>query len=184
MVLSMPLSAYAKDVTDTGGSAELTVEVPATQRVEISISGNGDVLINGESGVTDIERQSSVTIKPVCEDGNIIQSLIVNGVDVTDKIVDGGYTLDRVHEDITVEVTFKADENYSSSESSSNESSTTDSSSSNTSSSKSDTSSSSKAQNNANTLSPDTGIALSISGGAILCAAAVIAVSGRKKKDK
>ena len=179
MVLSMPLSAYAKDVTDSGGSTELTVEVPATQRVEISIIGNGDVLINGESGVTDIERQSSVTIKPVCEDGNIIQSLIVNGVDVTDKLVDGGYTLDRVHEDISIEVTFKIDENYSSSESSSNESSATDSSS-----SKTDTSSSSKAQNNANTVSPDTGIALSISGGAVLCAAALIAVSGRKKKDK
>jgi M6 family metalloprotease-like protein len=67
----------------------------------------GDDVVSGDTKVTEVETDSVLTFEFIADEGYELDSVTVNGEDMTAEVVDGVLTLNDVSEDITVVATFK-----------------------------------------------------------------------------
>ena len=154
MLSASAVVAHAEEAeTNTApGEATIGTEVPDSHKIIITVEGNVDFTVNGETGTEfEVERLSQPVIEIKAKDGEKITKVTINGEDITDQLVDGKYTLPPVYEDGEYEIVVETEEvpadssgpDSSTPDSSESDSSTPDSSESDSSSSKSDNSSSS-----------------------------------------
>ena len=189
MLSAGALTAYAEEEPNTDpGEATIGTVVPDSHKITITVTGSADVTVNGKEGSEfEVERLSEPIIKIKAKDGEKITKVLLNGEDITDKLVDGKLTLEPMHEDKLIEVRLETEllpvdsskADSSDSEGSGTDSSTTDSSKAD--SSKTDSKTSSTAPGNTN---PSTGGVIgtiSVGGLAVLGALTLIK---RRNKDK
>lgn len=77
---------------------------PLTYSVTVSPSDNGNVSANSS-----VARNGNVTVQITPETGFGLSRLVVNGQDVTDKVIDGKYYLNNVTADVTVSAEFASE---------------------------------------------------------------------------
>ena len=201
------LTAYAEEPNTAPGEATIGTVVPDSHEIIITVKGNVDFTLNGETGTKfEVERLSEPVIEIKAKDGEKITKVTLNGEDITDQLVDGKYTLPPIYEDGEYEIVVETEEvpadssepDSSTPDSSETDSSTPDSSESDSSSSKSDSSSSSSSSSSSQSSSsksssqgggsspsdanPATGIigGATVGGGLILGA---LLVTKRKNKE-
>ena len=107
MLSASALNVCAEDEPDITpvGEATIATEVPASHKITVNVTGNADVTLNGKSGTTfTVERLSEPVLVITAKDGEKIKKVTINGVDVTDQLVDGEYKLSPVYEDMTLDV--------------------------------------------------------------------------------
>ena len=174
----LPLSAitaYAENEPNTvPGEATVETVVPNSHKITLKVKGSAVVTVNGKEGSEFVvERLSKPVIEIKAKDGEKITKVILNGEDITDKIVDGKYILPAVYEDGEYELTVETERLP-------DDSSKPDS-------SKSDDSNKGTSDNSESTpatglTASTTGVTVTLMGTAALAAAAVIA--SKKKQDE
>lgn len=94
------------------GSVEVSTVVPGEHEITVTYNEGGYVLYDGEvlpSGTTlTVERFDDVTLSVICQATDHLQSVTVNGEDVTDQMQYGQLILSGVHTDVDIEFTFQA----------------------------------------------------------------------------
>ena len=88
--------------------------VPESETVDIMThaTAGGYILVNGEREThTSVEKGCAVTLEFVAEEGYILQSVMLNGEDITAQITNGTYIIAGLTEDIDVAATFE-ERNY------------------------------------------------------------------------
>ena len=94
------------------GSVEVSTVVPGEHEITVTYNEGGYILYEGEilpSGTTlTVERFDDVTLSVICQAEDHLQSVTVNGEDVTDQMLYGQLTLSDVHTDVDVMFTFQA----------------------------------------------------------------------------
>lgn len=105
------LPALAADGAGQSGMMLSTV-VPDTHTVQVTYNRGGYVMVNGalcEDGCTlTVPRHSQLELSLITQKGYRVESVLVNGVDVTASVVNGSYTIPSVSRDIEIAVTFRA----------------------------------------------------------------------------
>ena len=105
------LPALAADGAGQSGMTLSTV-VPDTHTVQVTYNRGGYVMVNGalcEDGCTlTVPRHSQLELSLITQKGYRVESVLVNGVDVTASVVNGSYTIPSVSRDIEIAVTFRA----------------------------------------------------------------------------
>ena len=82
------------------GKATIGTEVPDSHEIIITVKGNVDFTLNGKTGTEfEVERLSKPVIEIKAKAGEKITKVTLNGEDITDKLVDGKYTLPPIYED-------------------------------------------------------------------------------------
>ena len=184
MLSAGALTAYAEEELDISpGEATIGTEVPDSHNITITVTGNADVTVNGKEGSEfEVERLSEPVIKIKAKDGEKITKVLLNGEDITDKLVDGKLTLDPIYEykalDIQVE-TEALPVDSSQPDSSTPDSSAPDSSKPDSSSSKPDSTKPSDGSTN----NPVTGVIGTVSVGGLAALTALTMIK-RKNKDE
>lgn len=106
LTLTFPVSVAAT------GSTTLTTSVPTHFSLTLDIVGKGMVTVNAEkyteSNTIQIERNSSVVLQILPNDGYKVQSVIYNSKDVTDEVVEGTLSLPVMECDSKLCVIFAA----------------------------------------------------------------------------
>ena len=90
----------------------ISTVVPEANTVEISVASGGKVTVDGtenRTGDSDITRPrgSSITFTIVPDEGYEVDGVFYNGEDITDKIKNGEFDLERLVSDGLLEVTFR-----------------------------------------------------------------------------
>lgn len=97
-----------------GGQSGMTLStlVPDTHAVQVHYNQGGYVMVNGalcEDGCTlTVPRHSQLALSLITRKGYVIESVVINGSDVTGDVVNGTYTIPSVSRDTTIVVTFRA----------------------------------------------------------------------------
>lgn len=97
-----------------GGQSGMTLStvVPDTHTVRVDYNQGGYVMVNGalcEDGCTlTVPRHSQLELSLIAQKGYRVESVLVNGVDVTESVINGAYTIPSVSRDTEVTVTFRA----------------------------------------------------------------------------
>lgn len=90
----------------------LSTLVPDTHAVQVHYNQGGYVMVNGalcEDGCTlTVPRHSQLELSLIAQKGYRVESVLVNGVDVTESVINGAYTIPSVSRDTEVTVTFRA----------------------------------------------------------------------------
>ena len=193
MLSASALTAYAEDPNTAPGEATIGTEVPDSHKITITVTGNADVTVNSKEGSEfEVERLSEPVIEIKAKDGEKITKVLLNGEDITDKLVDGKLTLDPIYEDKALDIQVETEAlpvDSSQPDSSTPDSSTPDSSkpdSSTPDSSKPDISSSktdSTKPSDGSTNNPVTGVIGTVSVGGLAVLAALTMIK-RKNKDE
>ena len=184
MLSAGALTAYAEEEPDTAtGEATIGTVVPDSHKITITVTGNADVTVNGKEGSEfDVERLSEPVIKITAKDGEKITKVLLNGEDITDKLVDGKLTLDPIYEDKALDIQVETEAlpvDSSEPDSSTPDSSAPDSSKPDSSSSKPDSTKPSDGSTN----NPVTGVIGTVSVGGLAALAALTMIK-RKNKDE
>ena len=183
MLSAGALTAYAEEALDISpGEATIGTEVPDSHNITITVTGNADVTVNGKEGSEfEVERLSEPVIKIKAKDGEKITKVLLNGEDITDKLVDGKLTLDPIYEDKALDIQVETEAlpvDSSQPDRSTPDSSTPDSSKPDSSSNPDSTKPSDGSANN-----PVTGVIGTVSVGG-LAALAALTMLKRKNKDE
>lgn len=183
MLSAGALTAYAEEELDISpGEATIGTEVPDSHNITITVTGNADVTVNGKEGSEfEVERLSEPVIKIKAKDGEKITKVLLNGEDITDKLVDGKLTLDPIYEDKALDIQVETEAlpvDSSQPDRSTPDSSTPDSSKPDSSSNPDSTKPSDGSANN-----PVTGVIGTVSVGG-LAALAALTMLKRKNKDE
>ena len=111
--LCLPANVQAQEQTTSGNSSSttITVQVPETHTAELMVTGEGTVIVGGQSYTETVQiqipRLEEVAWKFVPAKGYTLETVLYNGADVTDALVGDTYTAEPVYEDGTeVQVTF------------------------------------------------------------------------------
>lgn len=93
-------------------NANISTVVPESNTVEISVQSGGKVTVDGSenhTGDSDITRPrgSSITFTIVPDEGYEVDSVFYNGEDITDKIKNGEFDIEKLLSDGLLEVTFR-----------------------------------------------------------------------------
>ena len=107
MLSASAVTAYAEehDANTAPGEATIGTEVPDSHEIIITVKGNVDFTVNGETGTKfDVERLSQPVIEIKAKDGEKITKVTLNGEDITDQLVDGKLTLDPIYEDKALDI--------------------------------------------------------------------------------
>ena len=184
MLSAGALTAYAEEEPNTApGEATIGTVVPDSHKITITVTGNADVTVNGKEGSEfEVERLSEPIIKIKAKDGEKITKVLLNGEDITDKLVDGKLTLDPIYEDKALDFQVETEAlpvDSSEPDSSTPDSSAPDSSKPDSSSSKPDSTKPSDGSTN----SPVTGVIGTVSVGGLAALAALTMIK-RKNKDE
>ena len=97
-----------------GGQSGMTLStlVPDTHAVQVHYNQGGYVMVNGalcEDGCTlTVPRHSQLELSLIAQKGYRVESVLVNGVDVTESVINGAYTIPSVSRDTEATVTFRA----------------------------------------------------------------------------
>ena len=97
-----------------GGQSGMTLStlVPDTHAVQVHYNQGGYGMVNGalcEDGCTlTVPRHSQLELSLIAQKGYRVESVLVNGVDVTESVINGAYTIPSVSRDTEVTVTFRA----------------------------------------------------------------------------
>lgn len=105
------LTIFAENSTesDFSNSAVISVIVPESHNLEVSAPDGISVYLDGEENDKfDIPRLSEPTFEIRSKNGEIISKIILNGDDITDKLVNGQYKLPPVYENLFLTVETKA----------------------------------------------------------------------------
>lgn len=90
----------------------LSTVVPGTHTVQVNHNQGGYVLVNGalcEDGCTlTAPRHSRLLLSLITRKGFAVESVLINGADVTGGIVNGVYTIPSISRDTKIVVTFRA----------------------------------------------------------------------------
>ena len=87
-------------VTAFADNVSIGTDVPDSHTVTVSITGDATATLDGKEGATfTVERLGEPVLRIVPADGKLITKVTLNGEDITDKLVDGAYTLSSVYED-------------------------------------------------------------------------------------
>lgn len=93
------------------GSVEVSTVVPGEHEITVTYNEGGYVLYGGEvlpSGATlTVERFDDVTLSVICQATDHLQSVTVNGEDVTDQMQYGQLILSGVHTNVDIVFTFQ-----------------------------------------------------------------------------
>ncbi len=184
MLSAGALTAYAEEEPNTApGEATIGTVVPDSHKITITVTGNADVTVNGKEGSEfEVERLSEPIIKIKAKDGEKITKVLLNGEDITDKLVDGKLTLDPIYEDKALDFQVETEAlpvDSSEPDSSTPDSSAPDSSKPDSSSSKPDSTKPSDGSTN----NPVTGVIGTVSVGGLAALAALTMIK-RKNKDE
>lgn len=112
LVLSMPLTCFAAELGSSTNSksdnAVISANVPDSHIITVKTDGNGTVNFNGKTVTKfSVKRLSQPSVLIMGNSGYTIDTVKVDGTDVTAKVYGGGYTFDKVYKDETLDVTFK-----------------------------------------------------------------------------
>ncbi len=113
MLSASAVIAYAEehDANIAPGEATIGTEVPDSHEIIITVKGNVDFTLNGETGTEfEVERLSEPVIEIKAKDGEKITKVTLNGEDITDQLVDGKYTLPPIYEDGEYEIVVETEE--------------------------------------------------------------------------
>lgn len=104
MVLVMAVPSFA-------GNTVISTSVPYEHSVTVTYNDGGYVLVNGKLCPDDtqfnINRFGEIDLGVICENGYHLESVEVNGADVTEQFVSGNLKITNIVNDIFVEVTFE-----------------------------------------------------------------------------
>lgn len=105
------VTAFAADSVNEAEPSKdvvISVTVPNDQSI-IVISDGAAVSLDGVTGDKfTVDRQATPKLLIKADTGRVIKSVLLDGVDVTDKLQDGYLQLDPVYKDVTVTVTTEA----------------------------------------------------------------------------
>lgn len=105
------LPAFAADGVGQSGMTLSTV-VPDTHAVQVNHNQGGYVMVNGalcEDGCTlTVPRHSQLELSLISQKGYRVESVLINGVNMTANVVNGAYTIPSVSRDTVATVTFRA----------------------------------------------------------------------------
>ena len=111
MLTAGSITAYADTPNTAPGKATIGTEVPGTHHITLKVTGNADVMLNGQEGTEfTVERLSTPTlcITPNPQGLRIVK-VTINGEDVTSALNSGRYTLAPVYEDKVLEIVVETD---------------------------------------------------------------------------
>ena len=105
LVLSLGISATA-----AASSTELTTTVPSKASLHVEVNGKGTVWV-GSQGIrwrqtVSIQRNEQITIRLQPDIKNKVESILLDGTDITPKIKNNTFVLDITGTEHTLSVTF------------------------------------------------------------------------------
>ena len=87
-------------VTAFAETVGIDTVVPDSHTVMINVTGDASATLDGKEGSTfTVERLGEPVLRFIPADGKLITKVTLNGEDITDKLVDGAYTLSSVYKD-------------------------------------------------------------------------------------
>ena len=105
------MTAFAEDTAPPNNNAVIEVSIPSEHMLTVTAPDGVTVTLDGVSGNNfNVERLSEPTIAVNIPDGQEIVKVVLNGEDITDKLVNGQYKLPPVYENLALEVETKAAE--------------------------------------------------------------------------
>lgn len=113
MALSCGTVALAADVEGDGQTGmTLSTVVPDSHTVQVNYNRGGYVLVNGalceDGGTVEVARHSQLDLSFIAQKGYVLESVTVNGVDVTADVANGAYSIASVAQDTQIVVSFRA----------------------------------------------------------------------------
>ncbi len=76
-----------------------------------TLHGKGTLLVNGQtvssSGTVSLEREQACTLEFLPDEGYRVTSARLNGAEITNQIRSGAYSIDKVYDDVFLEVTYE-----------------------------------------------------------------------------
>lgn len=107
LTLTLSFSVTAANTTT------LTTVVPSFISLSLQMQGNGTVTINGtpytESARIQVERDSTMAVQIIPDNGYRLQSVVFNGENLTGNLIDGRLSLSVTEQDIILTICFSAD---------------------------------------------------------------------------
>lgn len=112
LALSCGTVALAAEVEGDGQTGmTLSTVVPDSHTVQVSYNRGGYVLVNGalceDGGAVEVARHSQLDLSFIAQKGYVLESVTVNGTDVTAGVVNGAYSIESVAQDTQVVVSFR-----------------------------------------------------------------------------
>ncbi len=111
LVVALTFVIYTP-VTATASSTTLTTTVPKALQINLTLTGNGFIAINGtsydQSGKIDVPTDTTVELQIIPKAGSILKAVIYNGCDITSRIVNGKTTLSNIQEIMDLHITFES----------------------------------------------------------------------------
>ena len=105
LLCMLPVAAFATDPDDEVTDTEISLAVPDSHKITI-VAEEAQVFLDGVSGAEfTVERLSEPRLLIRAESGKVIQSVTLNGEDVTDLLYGGYLQLSPVYEDKEIVVT-------------------------------------------------------------------------------
>ena len=100
-------------VLAASGTTILTTTVPSHFDMNVTIVGNGTVIVNGrelsETGAVSTERGNEVVITISPDEGHHISAVIYNGADIVEEVKGGQLILPQLEGEVSISVIFAAD---------------------------------------------------------------------------
>lgn len=112
LALSCGTVALAAEVEGDGQTGmTLSTVVPDSHTVQVSYNRGGYVLVNGalceDGGTVEVARHSQLDLSFIAQKGYVLESVTVNGTDITAGVVNGAYSIESVAQDTQVVVSFR-----------------------------------------------------------------------------
>lgn len=112
LALSCGSVALAAEVEGDGQTGmTLSTVVPDSHTVQVDYNRGGYVLVNGalceDGGTVEVARHSQLDLSFIAQKGYVLESVNVNGTDVTADVVYGTYSIASVAQDTQIVVTFR-----------------------------------------------------------------------------
>ena len=99
-------------VLAASGTTTLTTKVPSCFTVDVHITGNGTITVNGtvlsQSGTVQVERNKQVTIQIAAADNTYLESVTYNGTEIIADAADGSIMLPAMEDNAVLSVFFAA----------------------------------------------------------------------------
>lgn len=112
LALSCGSVALAAEVEGDGQTGmTLSTVVPDSHTVQVNYNRGGYVLVNGalceDEGAVEVARHSQLDLSFIAQKGYVLESVTVNGTDITAGVVNGAYSIESVAQDTQVVVSFR-----------------------------------------------------------------------------
>lgn len=89
----------------------LSTVVPDSHTVQVNYNRGGYVLVNGalceDGGTVEVARHSQLDLSFIDQKGYVLESVTINGTDITANVVNGAYSIESVAQDTQIIVSFR-----------------------------------------------------------------------------